>query len=148
MMPNGSAFEAILGHFWIPKSIWNWCPRGYFFTTFLEPSIKRLSERIRSPFLRFMRLLEVAKVMIFPRKITDFKGSALILSLPLNPLFGSLGGSQKPFKRRPKSTSEGYQIQLRLERSFIIASKTDLGSKMTPQTAPQIGSKTGPIWVA
>ena len=84
-----------------------------------------------------MRLLEVAKVEIFLWKIDDLEGSALILSLPLNPLFGSLGRSQKPLKRSPKSISEGYQIQLRLERSFIIASKTDLASKMTLQTAPK-----------
>ena len=125
----------------------NCCPRGYFFATFLEPSIKRLSERIRSPFLRFMRLLEVAKVAIFLWKINDLEGSALILSLPWNPFFGSLGRSQKPLKRSPKSTSEGYQIQLRLERSFIIASKTDLGSKMTPQTAPKSVPKSGFPWV-
>ena len=64
-------------------------------------------------------------------KINDFEVSALILSLPLNPLFGSFGRLQKLLNTSPQSTSEGYQIQLRLERSFVIASKTDFDSKMT-----------------
>ena len=97
-----------------------------------------------------MRSLEIVKVVIFLLKINDFEGYALFLSLPLIPFFGPLGRSQKPLKRRPKSTPERYQIQLCLERSLKIASETELGSKMTSQTTPkslpgrsQIGRESG-----
>ena len=81
-----------------------------------------------------MRFLEVVQIVIVLRKFNDFEGSALILSLPWNPLFGSFGRSQKPFKRSPKSISEGYQIRLIFAKAFKIASKTDFDSKMTSQS--------------
>ena len=44
---------------------------------------------------------------------------------------------QNPFKITSKSSSEGYQIQLRFKMAFKIASKLLFGASRTPQTAPK-----------
>ena len=64
-----------------------------------------------------------------------FRNSIVFLSFI--PRLGPPRSSQKPLKRSPKSSSEGYQMKLRLERAFKIASKTDFGSKMIPQSTPK-----------
>ena len=52
------------------------------------------------------------------------------------PRLGPPRRPQKPFKRSPKSSSEEYQMKLRLERAFKIASKIDFGSKSIPRLPP------------
>ena len=140
MRPNKGLSEAFLDPKTTPKSRWNWCSRGYFFATLLEPSIKRLSERIRSPFLRFMRLLEVVKVLIFLAKINDVEGSALILSLLLIPLFGSLGKSKNLLKWVPNRPRKGIKFSFGW-KGLLSSLQVRFWLENYSPGRPQIGSK-------
>ena len=88
-------------------------------------------------FLSYRTCLDVVKLIFFFRKINDFEGSAIIVSLLFTPSFGPPMRCPKPFKMSPKSTSEGYQIRLLFAKAFKIASKTNFGSIMTSQGSPK-----------
>ena len=77
-----------------------------------------------------MIFLQVVKIVIFLRKINDFEESAILLSLLFPPSFGPPMRPQKPFKMKPKSGSEGYEIKLPFEKAFKNDSDTDFDSKM------------------
>ena len=77
-----------------------------------------------------MRSLEVVKIVIFLRKINDFEESATLLSLLFPPSFGPPMRPQKPFKIRPKSGSDGYEMKFLFEKAFKNDSDTDFDSQM------------------
>ena len=78
----------------------------------------------------YTRSLEVVKIVIFLRKSNDFEESAILLSLLFPPSFGPPMRPQKPFKMKPKSGSEGYEIKFLFEKAFKNDSDTDFDSKM------------------
>ena len=94
-----------------------------------------------SPFSTYLRH---AKSVFFLRKIKVFEGSVSILLLLLSLPFPYPMRPQNALKMSSKSSSDGYQIQLRFKKGFKIASKLVFEASMTLQPAPKSHPKL--VW--
>ena len=155
MMPNKGLSEAFLD----PKKPKNRSETGAqevrslrFFRNSIATLYQEAFREIRGLFLEVYDTSGNGKNSDFPKENQWFsrfrRFRYRIVFVSYFPRLGPLRRPQKSFKWSPKSSSEEYQMKLRLERAFKIVSKTDFGSKMIPQSSPKSLPKSFPKVIA